>query len=310
MTDIGQLLRQAREAQGLSLADVEEQTRIRQRYLAALEADDWDELPNEVVARGFLRTYAAFLGIDEPEVQQTIRTTTSTSSATTAPVIEPQASISSEYRPIDLSLYETTVGRSRRLRRWFTFFIVVIVVALLVVLFVQYGLPWLQTTLRPPVAAPPPATIPPEGAPPATLIIAVERETPSTSEAIPTFTPTSTPTPSPTNTPTLTPTPTATPVTQLELRVQISQRAWVRLIVDGEIELQNFLDSGFDQTFVAQESLELLAGNAAGVQLTLNGDSLPPLGEVGEVVHWIWRIGEGEVIVMTPTPTPTPEFSP
>ena len=68
MMDLGQLLRQKREAQELSLADVEEQTRIRQRYLSALESDDWDDLPNEVVARGFLRTYASFLGLDPDEL--------------------------------------------------------------------------------------------------------------------------------------------------------------------------------------------------------------------------------------------------
>lgn len=51
MIEIGQLLRQARESKDLSLADVEAETRIRQRYLNALESGDWDELPNRVAAR-------------------------------------------------------------------------------------------------------------------------------------------------------------------------------------------------------------------------------------------------------------------
>ena len=63
MMEVGQLLRQTREAQELSLADVEEQTRIRQSFLIALESGNWDDLPNEVVARGFLRNYAAVSGL-------------------------------------------------------------------------------------------------------------------------------------------------------------------------------------------------------------------------------------------------------
>jgi cytoskeletal protein RodZ len=61
---LGEWLRQAREVQGHSLAQVEEVIRIRQKFLGALEAGRWNELPNEVVGRGFLRNYARFLGLD------------------------------------------------------------------------------------------------------------------------------------------------------------------------------------------------------------------------------------------------------
>ena len=55
---IGPLLRERREAMGVTLAEAEVATRIRQKYLAALEADEWDLLPGEVVGRGFLRNYS------------------------------------------------------------------------------------------------------------------------------------------------------------------------------------------------------------------------------------------------------------
>ena len=60
----GQQLRQAREARPLSLEEVSRATHIRLHYLRALEAGDFNALPSTAQARGFLRTYAAFLGLD------------------------------------------------------------------------------------------------------------------------------------------------------------------------------------------------------------------------------------------------------
>lgn len=57
------MLRSAREARGISLATAERELRIRQRYLAALEDGLHDDLPGDVYARGFLRSYAAYLGL-------------------------------------------------------------------------------------------------------------------------------------------------------------------------------------------------------------------------------------------------------
>ena len=64
MSELGRLLYEARTAKQLSLADIEAVTRIRQRYLEALENGDYASLPRGTVARGFVRTYAAYLGLD------------------------------------------------------------------------------------------------------------------------------------------------------------------------------------------------------------------------------------------------------
>ena len=61
---IGRGLRAERERLGLTLKHAEAETRIRARYLAALEDERFDELPGEAYARGFLRSYASFLGLD------------------------------------------------------------------------------------------------------------------------------------------------------------------------------------------------------------------------------------------------------
>ena len=61
---LGEVLRAAREAKGVDLARVERDTKIRERYLLALEAGDYRELPGSVYTKGFLRNYGAYLGLD------------------------------------------------------------------------------------------------------------------------------------------------------------------------------------------------------------------------------------------------------
>ena len=64
---LGERFRAAREARGLSLSDVAEQIRIRSVYLAAIEEETWNTIGAAVYIRGFLRTYARFLGLDPEE---------------------------------------------------------------------------------------------------------------------------------------------------------------------------------------------------------------------------------------------------
>jgi cytoskeleton protein RodZ len=62
--DIGNTLREARIRKGLSVIDVENVTKIRTKYLQALEENDFEVLPGPTVVKGFLRSYAIFLKLD------------------------------------------------------------------------------------------------------------------------------------------------------------------------------------------------------------------------------------------------------
>jgi cytoskeleton protein RodZ len=66
--ELGQLLRDAREKKGLSTAQVEEETRIRQAQIEALEEDDHSKLPSGIYRKGLLRSYAQYLGLDLKEI--------------------------------------------------------------------------------------------------------------------------------------------------------------------------------------------------------------------------------------------------
>src|SRR5438132_6335759 len=64
MFEIGSSLREARTRRQIGIAQVEQATKIRGKYLRALEEEQFDLLPSQTYVKGFLRTYADYLGLD------------------------------------------------------------------------------------------------------------------------------------------------------------------------------------------------------------------------------------------------------
>ena len=93
---------------GVTLAEAEVATRIRQKYLAALEADEWDLLPGEVVGRGFLRNYSTYLGLEPTEMIERRRAVADDSLAavlvntSAGSALPPERKV--DYRPKDVAL--------------------------------------------------------------------------------------------------------------------------------------------------------------------------------------------------------------
>ena len=68
MTPLGETLRSARQTKGITIEDAERVTRIPKKYLEALEVENYSILPAPVYARGFLRSYAGYLGLDAQDL--------------------------------------------------------------------------------------------------------------------------------------------------------------------------------------------------------------------------------------------------
>ncbi len=68
MSPLGETLRRARQARGTTVEDAERVTRIPRKYLEALEQENYSILPAPVYARGFLRSYAGYLGLNAAEL--------------------------------------------------------------------------------------------------------------------------------------------------------------------------------------------------------------------------------------------------
>jgi hypothetical protein len=88
---IGATLRETRSRRKVSLDEVEAATKIRVRYLQALENEEWDVLPGGAYTRGFIRTYASYLGLDGDRLAEEYRRTSGPPQGQRAPRVEPAA---------------------------------------------------------------------------------------------------------------------------------------------------------------------------------------------------------------------------
>jgi len=326
MGDLGQLLQEAREQKGVSLEQVEEATRIRQKFLKALEEGNYTALPAEAYVKGFLRNYALYLGLDPEEVLALYE----------GRDVDGKAAPSKPgfFEPMDISLAAPS---------WLTPDLVI--GALLIVVLLAFGSwaawhylgPTVRTRLSlwraVATATPSPTATSSEEIilPPATstatltttpiaVPTAIPTATPTaiptaiptaTSIAIPTVTPAvvsaSTPTtvPTRTSTPTGTSAPTGTPRPSVsvgvEVELNIVEYSWLRVVVDGEEVFVGSLEEGTTRTWSGRDSISLRCGNGGGVEATVNGEPLGLLGERGQVVDVEW-LAEG----VTPVPA-TPE---
>jgi cytoskeletal protein RodZ len=299
---LGEWLRQRREELEIGLEQAEADTRIRLRYLEALEAEDFEALPDPVVGRGFLRNYCAYLDLDAQEASERFSVLVAPPEPEPTPDEESSPFTVGPFRP--LPLHDMPGWRPRR--RWLAGLIVVVVIALLSLLAV-WAYPrasdWLAllrrtgnrstATLRPTKAALPTVTnttIPAASKVPATAAT-TPTEAPPTLElsATPSFAPS--PQPSPSN-----------PVyTGIFLELVFTDTSWVQMTVDGVREFQGELETGTYRAWYGEERVELRIGNAGAVEVTLNGQKLGTLGEVGDVIDRVFEKVGGRVSEATPT---------
>ena len=87
---LGRQLRDAREVKGIDLFRVERDTKIRSKYLSALEEGDYADLPGDVYTRGFLRNYSAYLGLDADEIEEEWRSESGSPDPAKPAIVGPQ----------------------------------------------------------------------------------------------------------------------------------------------------------------------------------------------------------------------------
>ncbi len=288
--NIGKQLSQRRELLGLSLDDVERHTHLRVRYLKALENGDLNGLPSPVQGRGMLKNYASFLGLDSEPLLLQFAEGLQRRLAAVKPAASPDRTA-----PMPSQIHPPSLWR-----RLFTTEMLFIV---LFVTFLGGFIIWgairifaLRTTQLPSPTAPsisevllsaPTSTITPTPAPP----------TP-TPQALPGVEQTSA-------LPGLTPLPGETGV---RVYVTVRQRAWMRVLVDGELEFEGRVVPGSAYQYAGDVSVEILTGNAAALQIFFNQQDLGLMGLFGQVANRIYT-REG-VLTPTPTITPTPSATP
>lgn len=92
------------------------------------------------------------------------------------------------------------------------------------------------------------------------------------------------------------------PQAGVQVYVSVSQRAWMRVTVDGEIEFEGRVLPGSAYPFIGESQVEVLTGNGAALQIFFGGTDLGQMGEFGQVVNRIYN----QQGVQNPTPTSSP----
>ena len=273
----GGYLRGLRTARGASLDDIARATRVGRRHLEALEADESAELPAPVFVKGFIRAYCEFLEARPDEALERYRR--QAEHATPAPrsgggMRGPRGAPSRLGSPIAVSLL----------------LLVVLSGALIAVnLGLRSGGPPAPTTPAPPAARPArqaEAQPPVEPSPPRPPVAsAAPARAPEPAPAPPSVQPQAT---AATTTP-VAPTGAAgaapAPDRRQRLVVRALESTWVRVQVDRSRAVEELLPEGAVREWSAAQDFVLTVGNAGGVELTLNGQRLPPLGSRGAVIR-------------------------
>ncbi len=257
---IGAILSAARRERGVSLSDAAAETRIRESYLAALEEEEFSALGGDVYVKGFLRSYARFLGLQpEPLLQQYRQQHEALEEPPAAPRQRPLASPGTDRPP-----WAGLIGVAALLLLG-----VILVVGLVT------GGDEPSATRR---AAPPAVGENSETTAQQTPAV---RTTPERPAVAPAGTPPAATAPATA--------PTSSGVTldltsgvDLTFEVQESE-SWVDVQVNGESVLTDIEQAGFSETF-SGDQVNLLIGNAGATAVTVNGVDLGSLGDTGDVV--------------------------
>jgi hypothetical protein len=272
MSALRDTFRAMRESKGLTLADVSERIHIRMIYLAAIEAEDWASIGPPVYVRGFVRSYARFLGLDAEAAVAQINADPSIGvpapAAVSAPPVRSKPAARADSVSPDAVFYPepdiADPGAASKPRLSIGA-IAGIVVALLLVSFVgyeyfaesQHGEPaglGAAATVEPVArAAPSDAAWPPDSAP--AEIGTVDKNSDGSNA----------------------------------FALSLNDSSWLQVVVDGKVAMEGVYPKGTRRRF-AGRSVTVRVGNAGGVDISVGGKDLGPMGGVGDVAERSYQL--------------------
>lgn len=289
-TALGQQLQQRRDLLSLSLENVESQIHIRQRFLSAIEAGHFDQLPSPVQARGMLANYAEFLNLDVDALLLAY-----------AEGLQKKR-LENMAQPPEKRAAQQLSPTRLRLKNFFSLDLLVIALIFLIFAgFVVWGVNRILSADSPEIAA---TDLPgvsdvllaTGSATPDLLLTEDGTVTPGTTgenaeevEATPIFT-------------------AAANNSAINVVVIPLQSAWVQVTSDGEVAYEGRLLSGNAYDYFAENRLELLTGSAGALQVYFNDQDIGSIGLVGQVSNLVFT--EDGLLLPTATPTPPPTVTP
>ncbi|HJS28452.1 MAG TPA: RodZ domain-containing protein [Anaerolineales bacterium] len=281
-SEIGRSLAEQRNLLGFSIEDVERQTHLKAHYLRALENGRMYDLPSPVQGRGMLSNYATFLGLDTDALLLRFADGLQAGLATRRS--------QNPTRPRQPENVATSTFR--RLISGDMLFGGLLIILLSI--FFIWGVGRISNLSSQET------TTPTEISLGGLLLNSPTAEATSTVESPDSPGPTSG---APSGETTLTPDAAALPVLEgaVQVYVIVHQRAWMRVLADGEEVFVGRVVPGAALPFSGEETVEILTGNGLALEVVYNQTNIGRLGFFGEVVHRVF-MAEG---IFTPTPTNT-----
>jgi len=265
MGSIGEMLKSAREAKNISLQQAEDDTKIRKRYLQALEEDEYDVIPGRVYAKGFLRTYAGYLGLNQEEIMMEFK------------LMSPPAK--DDYQKVVIHAGNNRRRSTRSDKR--AYLVTVLIALLAIATLLVYNFIYKDTqpneTGKPSVseenntAVPQPAGEPSggSGAPadssPGGPAGSSGQDDPATNQA----------------------NPVNNGQEQTGINITLNgkdETCWAKITVDGTVKFSGFIYPGETKSFTGTSKIVVTLGNAGAVEVIHNGKNLGAIGVMGEVV--------------------------
>lgn len=243
MSTFGENLRREREMRGVSLEEIRDATKIGMRALKAMEDDQFEKLPGGIFTRSFIRTYAKYLGLDEEKIMAEFQ------------LVAPPSAQQADLNKISQQRTLPTKERS-----WMG-----LIVVLVLALVAAGGYGYYRYAKTPGKSSHPPAQ-------------STAPQTPSTSSGQPAGASPGTALPEVGSSGSTA----AVPQSGLVLQIAATETAWVAVSADGKPQGQRTMEPNEIETYRADNSFDVLTGNAEGIILTLNGKTLDPLGRQGE----------------------------
>ena len=240
---VGDILRGEREKQGLTIEDIARETSIRDIYLEAIEKGDYDSLPGDVYAKGFIRNYSRFLQIDgdallekydeERNINKVVQPVDQPQEPEQNPQpAQPKTNLFAAGDAYRDSLEREEKSGSKKF------------MILLGIMFVFLGGVYIAFM--------------DDGSENAPKQEPVKVETTK-------------------------PAPVEKKYDGVEITAKALENCWISVKIDGQPAFEGTIEKGKEMSWQGKENVDILAGNAGGIQITFNGKDVGTLGQMGQV---------------------------
>jgi hypothetical protein len=249
LSEIGRIFREAREAKNITYKQVDQDLKIKPRFIEALEDENFDMFPSVPMMRGFIRNYAEYLGMDSGEVLSMYDN--NGYSGRRRGLWRPKQS---SFAPMPMN---RSTGIPFNPDAFITFLLTLALIgSASFFAYTQYIEPAQTEILN--------GNFLEDNLDPQEADLALTLPTPE---------------PPPTGTPAPTLTPTPEYYTGVAVELEIMERSWIQVLVDDVKVFDGFIEAGERSRWDGEKRVAIRAGTAGGVDVYVNGQFMGPRGE-------------------------------